>query len=243
MAKRSKRHPRAGVRIETTIPAMKPDAARARLLQLMADRSTDLATVSKAIGRNHAYLQQFVKRGTPRHLPEDAREALERHFGVSADDFRNTPRRTVDHSQITLVPSSSVRFDELDVRAGAGPGQLTENKGKIGEWQIPRELVKVATNSPFERIKIVTVVGDSMMPTYNPIDRVMVDTGNCSPSPPGVFVVWDGFGLVIKRLQIIPRSEPPRVKMTSDNSKYDAYECVLGDAYIQGRVIGKWLWS
>jgi hypothetical protein len=70
----------------------------------------------------------------------------------------------------------------------------------------------------------------------------MVDTGDVRPSPPGVFVVWDGLGFVVKRVEFMVHSDPPKVKITSDNPKYTPYERVLGEAYIQGRVLGKWLW-
>jgi hypothetical protein len=41
---------------------------------------------------------------------------------------------------------------------------------------------------------------------------------------------------------VLPHSEPPRVRISSDNGKYDAYERTLEEAYIQGRVIGQWRW-
>jgi uncharacterized glyoxalase superfamily metalloenzyme YdcJ len=63
-----------------------------QLVDLIAERGTDLATVSRAIGKNHAYLQQFIKRRTPRRLPEDVREALGAYFGVNPDLFREGPR-------------------------------------------------------------------------------------------------------------------------------------------------------
>lgn len=43
---------------------------------------TDLAKVSRAIGKNHAYLQQFIRRGVPRTLPEAVRYALAEFLGV-----------------------------------------------------------------------------------------------------------------------------------------------------------------
>jgi len=86
------------------------------------------------------------------------------------------------------------------------------------------------------------MIGDSMEPTLQAGQRVLVDTGDRNPSPPGVFVVWAGLGLVIKRVQMLPQSEPPRVKISPDNLKYDPYERALAEAYIQGRVIGQWRW-
>lgn len=63
-----------------------------RLVDLIVERKTDLATVSRAIGKNHAYLQQFIKRRVPRLLPEDVREALGSHFGVDPNLFREGAR-------------------------------------------------------------------------------------------------------------------------------------------------------
>jgi hypothetical protein len=40
---------------------------------------------------------------------------------------------------------------------------------------------------------------------------VLVDLGRRAPTPPGVFVLYDGMGLVAKRVEHIPNSDPPRV--------------------------------
>jgi len=90
---------------------------------------------------------------------------------------------------------------------------------------------------------VITVYGDSMEPTLAPGTRVMVDTEDRIPSPPGIFVVYDGLGLVVKRVEHRPQSSPPAVRLISDNPRYDSYECPLEEARIQGRVIGRWQWT
>lgn len=69
------------------IPA--PSTVRNRVERLAQQRGQSLAELSRLIGRNAAYLQKFVRRGTPRRLPEDERLALaialnvdERHLGA-----------------------------------------------------------------------------------------------------------------------------------------------------------------
>lgn len=136
----------------------------------------------------------------------------------------------------------NLTIDEVDVRASAGGGAENHGEQKVAEWQIPRALVHYATNSAPERVKIITVIGDSMEPTFRTLDKVMVDTSDVIPSPPGVFVVWDGLNLVLKRVQYVPHSDPPRVRITSDNDHYSPYERSLDEAYIRGRVLGKWQW-
>ncbi len=49
---------------------------RMRLPQLASEQGRSLANLSATIGRNPAYLQQFVTRGSPRRLPEDERRHL-----------------------------------------------------------------------------------------------------------------------------------------------------------------------
>ena len=51
---------------------------RARLLDLAAGRHVSLAQLSALIGRNTSYLQQFVRKGSPRRLEENDRRVLAR---------------------------------------------------------------------------------------------------------------------------------------------------------------------
>ncbi len=49
---------------------------------LAADRGESLRGLSRHVGRNDAYLQQFVTRGTPRRLPEDVRRRLAQRLAI-----------------------------------------------------------------------------------------------------------------------------------------------------------------
>ena len=53
---------------------------RRRLLDLAAQRGVSLSGLSTMIGRNSSYLQQFIRKGSPRKL-EEAVERLARAFG------------------------------------------------------------------------------------------------------------------------------------------------------------------
>jgi phage repressor protein C with HTH and peptisase S24 domain len=55
------------------------------------------------------------------------------------------------------------------------------------------------------------------MPTLHDGEIVLVDLGRRSPTPPGIFVLHDGMGLVAKRLEHIPNSDPARLRIISDN--------------------------
>jgi phage repressor protein C with HTH and peptisase S24 domain len=74
-----------------------------------------------------------------------------------------------------------------------------------------------------------------MEPLLSPGDRVAVDTKQKAPTPPGVFCLWDGLGILIKRLEYMP--EKKLVRVSSANDAYATYDQELADISIQGRVV------
>jgi phage repressor protein C with HTH and peptisase S24 domain len=75
-----------------------------------------------------------------------------------------------------------------------------------------------------------------MIPTLQDDEVILVDMTQSSPNPPSVFVLHDGMGLVAKRLEFIPMSDPPSVRINSDNHQYSAYEGTADEVNIIGRV-------
>ncbi len=49
---------------------------RGRLLELAQERRASLASLSELLGRNASYLQQFIKKGSPKKLEEGDRKTL-----------------------------------------------------------------------------------------------------------------------------------------------------------------------
>ena len=68
------------------------------------------------------------------------------------------------------------------------------------------------------------------------VDAVLVDMTRQLPNPPGIFVLDDGMGLVAKRLEHIPNSDPPAVRVISDNKRYLEYERTAEEIRIIGRI-------
>jgi hypothetical protein len=60
---------------------------RLALERLIRERGEDYASISRLLGRNAAYSQQFIKRGTPRRLQGKDRKLLAQYFGVSDVEF------------------------------------------------------------------------------------------------------------------------------------------------------------
>jgi phage repressor protein C with HTH and peptisase S24 domain len=54
---------------------------------------------------------------------------------------------------------------------------------------------------------------------------------------PGIFVIWDGLGLVAKRVEHVPNSDPPKVIIKSVNPEYETYERDAEEVHVTGRVL------
>lgn len=84
---------------------------------------------------------------------------------------------------------------------------------------------------------LLYVRGDSMEPSLCHNDIVMVDTTKKTPTPPGIFVLFDGFGLVAKRLEYVADAGLKQLRIISDNPQYSTYERSLEETLIIGRVV------
>jgi phage repressor protein C with HTH and peptisase S24 domain len=226
------------------------DPIRLRIMRLIQASDTDLKNASRTINKNDAYLHQYLYRGTPKVLPEDVREDLAALLGVSPDDLRPEVESRSRAGPVTppgaLGPVQRERFSlsgfvavtEIDVRASAGPGALQEGLEEAkGTWMFPDPVIRHEFRTRPENLNIITIDGDSMEPLLSTGDRILVDTSQRIPTPPGIFVIWDGMGLVAKRVEHVPHSDPPKVIIKSVNPEYQTYEREAEEVKIIGRVI------
>ena len=100
--------------------------AREILERLCVERGEDFAGLSRLIGRNSAYIQQFVRRGVPKRLSETDRRKLARYFSVP-ESMLGGPEGDYDVAQSSLVPVM-----QSAVRASAGPGAIPDGRSRRG---------------------------------------------------------------------------------------------------------------
>jgi phage repressor protein C with HTH and peptisase S24 domain len=207
---------------------------RLRLLGLAQARGVSLAALSDLIGRNPSYLQQFIRKGSPRKLEEQDRATLARFFGVAEDDLRETqdnsyvqPPRRPDDADWVEVP-------RLDLGASAGPGRLAGDEAAFDTFRFSRRWL---AEQGLERAQLsaITVEGDSMEPLLNDGDEILVD---CTPRPlrDGMHVVRVGEALMVKR---VASAGPGRIALLSQNLAYPPVEVAVDEVAIIGRVVWK----
>ena len=122
-------------------------------------------------------------------------------------------------------------------RPSMGGGAIVEDEDRTGrDFHFRRAWIRDRLKAAPSLLRVMTVQGDSMIPTLQDGDVILVDMNQRNPIPPGIFVLHDGLGLVAKRLEHVPMSDPPRVHIISDNHQYSPSECTAEEVNIVGRV-------
>jgi phage repressor protein C with HTH and peptisase S24 domain len=228
---------------------MELDPVRLKVLALLKERGSDLRKASLAMGRNAAYIHQYIYRGSPKVLSEDDRIALAEHLGIDEDELRHQARprpQTRPTRRARRVASDAgggplegfSKIPEIDVRASAGPGALLEAFEETKDiWYFPDAMIRHEFRTRAGDLRIITIDGDSMEPVLSSGDRIMVDTSQRIPVPPGIFVIWDRMGIVAKRIEHILSSEPAMLRIMSVNPDYENYERDAEEVHVIGRVV------
>ena len=205
---------------------MDEDAARAALERLIEAERADYAGLSRLIGRNPAYIQQYIKRGTPRRLAEEDRRLLARYFGVSEESLGGRASASTD----------LVRVPRLEVGASAGPGALAGDERAHGHIGFDPGWLRRLAADP-KRLSLIRVEGDSMAPTLADGDEILVDRGDAAERlRDGVYVLRIEDALVVKRVARHPSGRS--LSVSSDNEAYPSWpECDPRAVEIVGRVV------
>ncbi|HEY5211105.1 MAG TPA: helix-turn-helix domain-containing protein [Stellaceae bacterium] len=158
--------------------------------------------------------------------------------------LRNVPatREPRELREMRGAGRDAVAFDELDTQLVTGAGIERAGQHPLGSWNVPREVLKTGSRAAGAALKMLAVQTDEMEPTFHMNDRVLVDTSDTRPSPAGIFVVWDGLALVMRRIEIVSGSEPVMLRITTDNPRYQPAERLMAETLIQGRAIARWSW-
>src|SRR5262249_44100415 len=149
------------------------DAARGAIVSRVAELGLSLSELSLKVGKNHAYFQQFVKRGVPHRLPEHVRGRVAEILGI-------------DERLLRDLPASSAAFMKANAgqRAAAGApawipvyghalggkdGGFILSGNRVSEVLAPPNLAHVPD------AYAVYVVGESMEPRYFAGETVFVN--------------------------------------------------------------------
>ncbi|WP_346773737.1 S24 family peptidase [Altererythrobacter sp. BO-6] len=208
---------------------------RERLLELAQASGVSLASLSDMIGRNPSYLQQFIRKGSPRKLEEQDRRVLATFFGVDEAQLGAPDTHMREKSYVPAAKLTGwVEVPRLDIGASAGPGTLPDAEVPFDAFRFSRRWL---TEQGLEgaQLSAITVEGDSMEPLLRDGDEILVDR---SPRPfrDGVHVVRLGDTLMVKR---VASAGSGRLALLSQNLAYPPVEVSAEEVEIIGRVVWK----
>ena len=224
---------------------MDRDPVRQKIKDLMWKNGLNMREASLSIGRNPAYMHQFLERGIPKALTFQDSTALAGRLGCDAAELRHKtiPKRKTwtrkPREKAATIPAAGLAFvPEMEVEAAAGPGALNEEfVSEKARWYLPEGMIRHEADAKPEGLRIMRVRGNSMEPDMNEDDRIVVDTARRVPATGEMFVLWDGNGLVVKRVETLREPGPSRLRLISANPDYTPYTCLAEDAHIVGKVV------
>jgi len=210
--------------------------ARAALQRLIEERGEDYSGLSRLLGRNAAYVQQYIKRGSPRHLAEQDRRKLARYFGVD-EAVLGGEGAGIAGDGVAGHVQRPVSVPLLDVGASAGGGAAVDGERTRAHVAFdPAWLRKVASGGP-EGLSIIRVEGDSMLPALADGDEILVD--RCDGRQrlrDGIYVLRLEGALMVKRLAFNPVNR--NVTISSDNAAYPSWpDCDPEKVELVGRAV------
>lgn len=181
------------------------------------------------LGRNPAYIQQFIRRGVPKRLKEEERRKLARYFSISEALLGGPPESEKAGGLLSVK--------RHPVMVSAGPGALVVEELGKPYFAFDERWLKALTSSGPDKLSIVRVEGDSMAPTLSAGDDILVDLGDSVERlRDGIYVLRIEDALVVKRLALNPTAR--LVILQSDNPAYpDWPDCSLDEIKPIGRVI------
>ncbi len=201
---------------------------REELDRLIRQRHVGYSAVSRLLNRNPAYIQQFIKRGSPRKLDDEDRRILARFFGVDEQLLGGPP---------PPVRDGLVEIPVLDVDASAGFGAIAESEAAHTRFGFDERWLGRLTRAKSASLSIIHVDGESMEPTLRDDDEVLVDASDHDARlRDGIYVLRIDDALVVKRVTMQPGGR--HITISSDNASYPSWTDVdRATVHVVGRVI------
>lgn len=219
--------------------------------RMLAKAMTQKGLALKA-GLNETAVRDIL-RGRSKDPQISTLRAIARELGCGVEDLYGDPRPAGLHdpaaafrwpdnvgndAQDVVKDTDIVYIDEVDTLPAANA--KTKKANVLHRWPFPRAMLAGRTETDIANLRIIRIDGDAMAPAFLPGDRVIVDTSATAPSPAGVFALWDGFGIILRRCEI--RAFTQDVTVSAENPAYAAHTATARELDLRGRVLAKWTW-
>ncbi|MBU4597074.1 MAG: helix-turn-helix transcriptional regulator [Desulfarculus sp.] len=125
-----------------------------------------------------------------------------------------------------------------NAKVSAGPVTIGEGEREVARLAFLKQWVK-QKGLAIKDLALVTVYGESMEPSFSHGDVVLVELGDGEMVRDGLHALRINDHLMVKRLQLLPGN---RIRVTSDNPRYEPFEIDLSKEGDQIKVVGRVIW-
>lgn len=222
---------------------------RAAVNKMMKEAASEKTKPRKVKAAELLAISQITGYALPNSLTLD--EHIESHH-IGTEDHQVEPDFPPDPDELRAAKKQARRelgpgeLIEVDVIAGLGNGGTAPPimiDGKMVDnvratWRVPTDFLRTELRSTEQDVEILPVDGDSMIPTLQPGDRVLVNRRQNTPSPDGLYAIGGPLGTQIKRLQYVQgTTDPIKILVISDNPQHPDAELTVDEIHVIGRVI------
>lgn len=209
-----------------------------RMREAAKSKGLTIAEVANQLGMKHSAVSHYFN-----GINEPKARILLRFseiVGVPIQDLLNPPSEVRHAEQFDLTSGEFVRLPIRDVRLSAGPGAEPGSEETIGHLAFRAEWLRSLHIEPGEA-SLVRVDGDSMAPTLESGDMVLIDHRRRTLiGKSAIFACRADTDLMIKRVEMLPKTR--NILLHSDNPDHPTQE-VPADKAPDFELIGKVVWS
>lgn len=184
------------------------------------------------------------KSGKPRGMGDSIARELEKKFEKSKgwmDSSHSDFQRDFVFQDVEEY-SNAINLPLLNITASMGNGDNNHDEVVVDVLRVKKSWVdKTFSNiSSVNNLSFIHAIGDSMMPTFNDGDILLVDSGVKDVTSDSVYVLEAHDRLFIKRVR---RRIDGAFEISSDNPSVKTVDVLNGDhqVTIKGKVV--WVWN
>ena len=204
-----------------------------RRLRLIMQQFGSVADLARAVGVSDNAIYKWVSgRGQPSMM---SLVNLSKAAGVSVEWLatgRGVPTKPKGELHIAEPADGVLPPRPVLHRANGRPG--LPNQQLVDYLSFQPEWLERALNVDLRNMALVEVIGDSMSPTIDEGDLVLVDLREARYRHDGIYVLRTGSDLAVKRLQ---RQPDGSLAIRSDNPAYESSVVRPEEVAVMGRVV------
>lgn len=192
---------------------------RKKLDEAMVEKGFNKKSLSLAAGLGETYVRDLLLRDRTPGLEKASK--LARVLGKPIVDIFGDILEGADEADDSCaLPAPSVTgfisIGRFDASFSMGPGSLiADHPEPLGYWVFEEQWLRALSSVSPDRLAVVKVDGDSMMPTLHNGDLVLVDRTRTRPNREGIYALQVGDIAWVKRVSVNLKTQ--KIRVLSDN--------------------------